>query len=530
MAASYKKTPILQAPSGVGGEFTRDTIYWQNLEFPVTIKEFGAVSHIEFSPTEPHHFAVTSASRVQIYSPQTNQILKGITRFKGTAYCGSFRGDGKLIVAGGEEGLIRLFDVGYGGRTILRTFRGHEGAVHVSKFSSDNLHIMSCSDDNTVKYWDIASESEVTSFGEHKDYIRTGVVSTTSKDLLLTGSYDHTAKLFDVRTEASLLTVDHGQPVDAVLMFPNSNMFLTAGGTVIKVWDVLSGGRLLATFGSHHKTVTSLCFNSTNDRLLAGSLDRHVKVYDLTTYKTVHSLSYPGAVLSVALSPDENTVAVGMADGLLSIQHRKTESTQEEKGIKSSTKSKNYRYFLQHKPVYRPVQDDLVVKHDRRERLAKYDKHLKKFEYSKALDTVLSDKMMRSKSPGVIVSVFQELIRRNGLRIAVSGRDEKWLQLMLSFLYKHITSGKYTNTLLDVTNLVIEIYSSIVSQSPELVTQFESLHNKIDKELKYQESLFEVMGVLDVIFASSFSPASNSVTMETVTMSENDTAESVTTR
>ena len=70
-----------------------------------------------------------------------------------------------------------------------------------------------------------------------KDYVRCGTSSESSDDLILTGSYDHTVKLIDTRTHSIVLTVDHGEPVENVLMFPSSNMFLTCAGNSIKLWD-----------------------------------------------------------------------------------------------------------------------------------------------------------------------------------------------------------------------------------------------------------------------------------------------------
>ena len=46
------------------------------------------------------------------------------------------------------------------------------------------------------------------------------------------------------------------------------------GGSYVKVWDLLGGGRLLAAFSSHAKTVTSLAFDGSSQRLLSGSLDQ----------------------------------------------------------------------------------------------------------------------------------------------------------------------------------------------------------------------------------------------------------------
>ena len=45
-----------------------------------------------------------------------------------------------------------------------------------------------------------------------------------------------------------------------------------------------------------------MCFNSTHSRLLAGSLDHHVKVYDTKNFEVVHGLAYTDQILSLAIS------------------------------------------------------------------------------------------------------------------------------------------------------------------------------------------------------------------------------------
>ena len=52
-------------------------------------------------------------------------------------------------------------------------------------------------------------------------------------------------------------------------------LMLLVGSNIIKVWDILGGGRLLAGFSNHQKTITSICFDGEHRRLLSGSLDRY---------------------------------------------------------------------------------------------------------------------------------------------------------------------------------------------------------------------------------------------------------------
>lgn len=47
--------------------------------------------------------------------------------------------------------------------------------------------------------------------------------------VVFAGSYDHTVKLFDARTKSSIITIEHGQPVESVLLFPSGGLLVSAG-------------------------------------------------------------------------------------------------------------------------------------------------------------------------------------------------------------------------------------------------------------------------------------------------------------
>ena len=86
-------------------------------------------------------------------------------------------------------------------------------------------------------------------------------------------------------------------------MLPNGTMLVTAGGNEVKIWDLLSGGnRLLKTISAHNKTVTNLSLARDQTRLVTTSLDRQLKFHEISTFKTVHSLSLPSPILSAAVA------------------------------------------------------------------------------------------------------------------------------------------------------------------------------------------------------------------------------------
>ena len=91
-------------------------------------------------------------------------------------------------------------------------------------------------------------------------------------------------------------------PVEQVLMFPSGTVALSSTGPIIRVWDIVAGGRCTRALSNHQKTVTSLAFDANAGRLLTGGLDQMVKVYDVSTYKVVHTMRYPAPILCLAIS------------------------------------------------------------------------------------------------------------------------------------------------------------------------------------------------------------------------------------
>lgn len=179
--------------------------------------------------------------------------------------------------------------------------------VHITKFSpQDSTQLLSCSDDTTVKVWDIPSETSLHTFASHTDYVRAGQVSPSNPALILTGSYDATVRLFDTRTGTCTMTMGTDLarvgPVEDVLMFPSGSLAVAATGNVLRVWDLIAGGRCVRALSNHQKSITSLAFDGSASRLLTGGLDQLVKVYDVTTYRVVHTMRYPAPVLSLAVS------------------------------------------------------------------------------------------------------------------------------------------------------------------------------------------------------------------------------------
>lgn len=144
---------------------------------------------------------------------------------------------------------------------------------------------------------------------------------------------------------------------------------------------------------------------------------------------------------------DDETVVAGMVDGLLSVRRRDTEV----KETKAQRKKVSYRYADLHSHV---STIDTIVQEETKEIMAKQDVCLRKFQYSKALDSVLLTFVV-NRTPHVTVALLQELTRRQGLKQALAGRDGKSLSSILRFLIRYIGNIRFGRVLLHVTSVLI---------------------------------------------------------------------------
>uniref|UniRef100_A0A914XAE3 U3 small nucleolar RNA-associated protein 15 homolog n=1 Tax=Plectus sambesii TaxID=2011161 RepID=A0A914XAE3_9BILA len=490
---------------------TDEDIYWRRLKTAAVIQEPGHVSCVDFSPKSPHYLAATSSVKVTLYDTSVCEPHALYSRFKQAVYGGRFRHDGTLLAAGGQEGRIRVFDVNSSTKAPLRTYKAHESATHFVKFVAKGQRVVSFGDDQSIKCWDLADMGAipVVAFpGAHADHIRCGDVAHTSEHLLVSGSYDHMAKLWDCRTHEAVATVDHGWPVEAVLLFPNDSLLATAGGTVVKIWDLTAGGKQLAVLSHHHKTITSLTFAANHSRLLSGGLDKHVKVYDTATYEVVHSMDFPGAVLSVAISPDDNVLAVGMTGGnLLAIQRREPDK----KVVNAVRKRQTARPTIVAHQVFTEgeyVKSDVPVTAARESAaLTRFDQCLKAFQHSKALDCLLKTSYLVERKPEMIVSGLRELNRCGALAKALAGRDYSTLGPLLRFLCRHIGRQKFLRTLLVTADTLVDIYGGNSELDPHTEKLLKKLRDAVGREIGVQKQLCSVVGALDLLFQAAKPPA-----------------------
>lgn len=269
---------------------TSEAKYWRTFKLTSESRFPGAANCINFNPSDPSSYIVTGSTRVSLFG-RNDKIQRSYSRFDDEAYSGRFRKDGTLIVAGDKSGYVRVFDVKT--KAVLRYMKRHTAAVRATIWGTNALQFLTGSDDCHVKLWDLPGEDVIWSTSAataHTDYVRCLAASPAAAELFISGSYDHTANLWDSRIQAPVLRLVHDAPVEALLAAASGTLLYCAAGNHIKVWDLVAGGRLLHTFSSHQKNVTSLAMDSSSSRLLSAGLDGHLKIHSIKQLSVTHGI------------------------------------------------------------------------------------------------------------------------------------------------------------------------------------------------------------------------------------------------
>ena len=107
----------------------------------------------------------------------------------------------------------------------------------------------------------------------------TSVKFSSDGNLVVTGSRDHTARIWDSRTGALLHTLrGHFGTVNDASFSPDGHWVVTAGPDTAALWSADTGERKFYLQG-HQGALTSASFNPAGDTIVTSGIDGTVRLY-----------------------------------------------------------------------------------------------------------------------------------------------------------------------------------------------------------------------------------------------------------
>ena len=222
---------------------------------------------------------------------------------------------------------------------LLRSFKAHKKAIKSIAFSpacplnhddcvyGNGKQALTGSLDDTAKLWDVQTGKEIRRFRGHESFVYAvafappcvvigGNCTKPQRRNILTGSADHSAKLWDADTGEEMMSFEgHTAPVTSLAFSPDGTFILTGSGDQnVKLWEVQSGKELI-TFTGHTGSVSSVAFSPRGKYVLTGSADHSLKLWNAASGDTIRTFQgHEDDVYAVAFSPDGKQILSGSFD------------------------------------------------------------------------------------------------------------------------------------------------------------------------------------------------------------------------
>jgi WD40 repeat protein len=187
----------------------------------------------------------------------------------------------------------------------------HQGSVSKVAFSPDGKTMLTGSYDHTARLWDSATGMPLGAPLSHQGPVVAVAFSPDGKRVL-TGSHDHTARLWDSVTGIPIgAPLSHRGPVVTVAFSPDGKTALTGSfDKTARLWDSATGAPLGASL-SHQGPVVAVTFSPDGQTAFTGSRDLTARLWDTTDWSLLRTLRQAGSVDAVAFSPDGKTLLTG---------------------------------------------------------------------------------------------------------------------------------------------------------------------------------------------------------------------------
>ncbi|KAJ1501353.1 hypothetical protein HMI54_000485 [Coelomomyces lativittatus] len=280
------------------------------------------------------------------------KYLPGYSNFhKSLVSSATFSFDGRFVATASHDNNIRVLDVEtlddmLHGRTktaaelkekdleegpIARSLYDNSGTLHEIAFHPSNLVLASCSEDNTIRFYDVTRSSSRRSFRYLQDTCPVTTISFhPGGQFLIAGTTHPQLRLYDVHTFKCFTSRESAHPKISVVRASPDGKLIASTGTDghIRIWDAINSS-CIATFPSAHhgESVTGLTWSKQSRTLLSTGKDHTVLLWEVSSgrklkayYGATHDQGNVKAVFDWnevhVISTDETTSAMVFWDTL----------------------------------------------------------------------------------------------------------------------------------------------------------------------------------------------------------------------
>jgi WD40 repeat protein/tetratricopeptide (TPR) repeat protein len=303
------------------------------------------ISSIKYSPDGKYIAVIRNSKIIEIFNANTNKLLTVITKEdKQDSFISfneiSFSPDSNTIASANSDSTISIWSIKSKKIDLLAVnpqlqedlqelkvneisiFKGHTKQVNSIEFSPNGKYLVSGSDDNIVKLWDMKGKKidELSPNGNSKE----DKSSESIKRVRFSPRGTHTIsasssgqiKLWNLNENT--VRSQTGQGTVTTLAFSGNGQYIASNSYgIIKIWDYSL--RELQSFKGHDSLVNDISFAIDNQKIISGSADKSIKIWKIDTATFPSEDAHTGFVNSISFSPDGKSILTAGRDSTVKI-------------------------------------------------------------------------------------------------------------------------------------------------------------------------------------------------------------------
>ncbi len=292
---------------------------------------YGPIKAIAYSRST-NQLAVAVNKIIQIYDASTYKEKIHLTGHTDAILALAFSPNGKLLVSGGSDKTVRLWETETG--KLRRTREEHTAPVNTVAFSLNGNRFWSASSkDCTIRSWFPHDGGRASSRSNSRTDVTYITIATSYKG-------ETVAKVFNSIPNQCIIEISgnhwrfvsgHTDSINVLTLYEGGKNVATGSkDKTIQLWNIADRENPFYTLIGHTSAITAVDFSSNGKLLASGSSDNTVRLWDVAAGKHLHTfIGHTGQIGAVTFLGDkalsktafakDKTIASGCSDGMVII-------------------------------------------------------------------------------------------------------------------------------------------------------------------------------------------------------------------
>lgn len=173
---------------------------------------------------------ISSSSNANLHSTSNHGYVPTAAKgHKESVYALAMNDSGTILVSGGTEKVVRVWDPRSGSKTMK--LRGHTDNVRALLLDSTGRYCLSGSSDSMIRLWDLGQQRCVHSYAVHTDSVW-ALASTSTFSHVYSGGRDQSLYLTDLSTRESILLCTEEYPILQLALHDDSIWVATTDSSI----------------------------------------------------------------------------------------------------------------------------------------------------------------------------------------------------------------------------------------------------------------------------------------------------------